>query len=1406
MSPNIPLTGAPAYTISCLPPGTYKVLARPYQQGDRLPQWHPAAAFYTAAGTVTVTAGAMTSGIDITLAGGGALIQGQVTDIDGFGIAGVNVVAYDPVKRISYASALSDADGNYTIRQVPAIATPGSVKVHFNTDANWLNYVSEYYNNKTEYDTANSVAVTNGETATLLDAVLNYRPVFAVTTASLPDGEVAVPYSYQLAATGGRMFYHWSIQTGALPDGLSMGANGSITGVPTSTGVWPFTVEVTDSTLPPTSEIAFLSITVGAYTGEGFTVSGTVTEYGSPLAGVRIEGLPGDPVTSASGTYIAVVEPGYWDTVTPVLPGYAFDPPFRTYAVVSENLTGQDYSAQAGYRLSGTITINGAPLSGVRITGLPTEIRTNESGEYSIMLPIGWGGTVIPVLSGFTFMAPYTNYDQLLGDELDQNYTAAYAGGGEDLYEDNDTFATAATVAMGTVIQDLVLNDQDWFKFDVPPGDAGKTLGVRLLATAFPNGTAVTDPAHNKDLDYGIMDATGKLLTYSMSGSIDEVTFIPDIQPGTYTIGHTYMVNPGMVYSLYVTASDILPVGTISGRITDEDEQGIDGITVQLFKLPMDWNESHPMAITDDDGNYRIAAFPGDYQVKVGLQDFDQNPNDGLPDGWVPVRNYLSNSYDHDKTVTLAAGTPVTGADVTLEWAGAISGRVTDGEGNPLHQARVFAYLAGGIQASVAYTDADGNYELRHLRSANYALLFRPPAGSPLAREWYNDVNSLGASLPVPATAETTTIGIDAVLETGGQISGHVRNEAGDPIQGVTAVALDPSGIAMQAANSQSDGSYVLNSLKEGSYKIVFNPANCYPGNFLFREYNSGEPVPVADGQTTSGIDGVMYPAGAIIGRLSDQDDDGLMNGSVQAFSASTGNMWAATIDYMGNYTIRNLPPDNYRIRFAYTFGSITNYPPKWYPNANSGTEAAVLTVDAGGTVNGINGVLGPDGGGISGRVTNTVGGGIAGISVLAEEGSFGEFATSQALTDAEGYYTVHNVPTGTARIFFQTGFRPFNTEFYNDKTGYGSADAVPIAEATIQPNINAVLTVRPSLALATTSLPDGELGAAYAQTLAATGGFAFYHWSINSGSLPPGLVMSSRGEISGTPTMQGTFPFMVDLTDSSYPQQFWTSELSITVGEYTGVGYTISGTVTADATPLAGVTMTGLPGYPVTNAAGGYVGVVPSGWNGTVRPVRAGYAFTPATITYANVSADSAAQDYSAIGRLFDLGRDHARWRRTGRSSHRGASGKSGHGRGRRLCRDGPGRLGWGGHAHPAGVHVRPGEHPLYGRIRRYDGTKLRLDLRRRRRRLVRGQRQLRDGRRGAAGDDLRARAARRGLVQVLCRPGGCRQRPEGPDLGNILPGRDDTTGPRFLCAEHRRDGAEPQFERLPGRNGLHL
>jgi len=78
---------------------------------------------------------------------------------------------------------------------------------------------------------------------------------------------------------------------------------------------------------------------------------------------------------------------------------------------------------------------------------------------------------------------------------------------------------------------------------------------------------------------------------------------------------------------------------------------------------------------------------------------------------------------------------------------------------------------------------------------------------------------------------------------------------------------------------------------------------------------------------------------------------------------------------------------------------------------------------------------------------------------------------------------------------------------------------------------------VRMSVAptIITDSLPDGTVGIAYSQTLAATGS-APITWSMADGSdpLPGGLTLSGEGVISGTPTTAGTFNFTVKATNAA--------------------------------------------------------------------------------------------------------------------------------------------------------------------------------------------------------------------------------------------------------------------------------
>jgi len=81
---------------------------------------------------------------------------------------------------------------------------------------------------------------------------------------------------------------------------------------------------------------------------------------------------------------------------------------------------------------------------------------------------------------------------------------------------------------------------------------------------------------------------------------------------------------------------------------------------------------------------------------------------------------------------------------------------------------------------------------------------------------------------------------------------------------------------------------------------------------------------------------------------------------------------------------------------------------------------------------------------------------------------------------------------------------------------------------------------------------------------------------------------------------------------------------------------YQIWGRVrTGDGSGIADVTFLGFPGgSPATNSDGFYSYVVPCGWSGTVRPVKACLAFTPETMTYNNITDHQANQNYTG-GRI---------------------------------------------------------------------------------------------------------------------------------------------------------------------------
>src|SRR3989449_659255 len=86
-----------------------------------------------------------------------------------------------------------------------------------------------------------------------------------IATLSLPGGQVGTLYQTQFTATGGKQPYPWTLASGPLPSGVSLAANGLISGTPMLAGVFLLTINAQGSTSPAASfDSTTLSINIAA--------------------------------------------------------------------------------------------------------------------------------------------------------------------------------------------------------------------------------------------------------------------------------------------------------------------------------------------------------------------------------------------------------------------------------------------------------------------------------------------------------------------------------------------------------------------------------------------------------------------------------------------------------------------------------------------------------------------------------------------------------------------------------------------------------------------------------------------------------------------------------------------------------------------------------------------------------------------------------------------------------------------------------------------------------------------------------------------------------------------------------------------------------------------------------------
>lgn len=261
--------------------------------------------------------------------------------------------------------------------------------------------------------------------------------------------------------------------------------------------------------------------------------------------------------------------------------------------------------------------------------------------------------------------------------------------------------------------------------------------------------------------------------------------------------------------SIGVVVCTVGAVGTVAVRAATPDITGKvmspDGQTpatgVAVVALDASQNVVGSPSVTDPTGAFSLSVPDGaDYTVEA-------DPPDPNPSAWVM----------NEQKVSVPAGGTV--ADLALAMlAPTLDGKITDSQGNPVHDAGVTAYpmsSTGPTTPAFAATDSQGEYGL-NLPPGSYTLSVGPPQT--------NTESLVPATLSVEVTA--TGITTKDVTLSSANVTGTVEAPDGSPIANSSVAALDSSThqpIQGVYAVSGSDGSFGL-ELPSGSYELVASP------------------------------------------------------------------------------------------------------------------------------------------------------------------------------------------------------------------------------------------------------------------------------------------------------------------------------------------------------------------------------------------------------------------------------------------------------------------------------------------------------------------------------------------------------------------------------------------------------
>ena len=200
-----------------------------------------------------------------------------------------------------------------------------------------------------------------------------------ITTTILPDGLVGSAYNQTLTATG-TVPITWSLESGSLPNGLTLSAVGEISGIPTAAGVSNFTVKATNSAgsdTKPLSITVTTSVIVPTITTTILPDGKTGTEYSAQLEATGTAPIAWSLVSGNLPTGLTLYSGGTISGIPTIIGTFNF-------TVQATNSAGND-TKTLSIRIENGVGVSENEIENISIYPNPTTGElTIENGELKI--------------------------------------------------------------------------------------------------------------------------------------------------------------------------------------------------------------------------------------------------------------------------------------------------------------------------------------------------------------------------------------------------------------------------------------------------------------------------------------------------------------------------------------------------------------------------------------------------------------------------------------------------------------------------------------------------------------------------------------------------------------------------------------------------------------------------------------------------------------------------------------------------------------------------------------------------------------------------------------------------------------------------------------------------------------